>query len=269
MTARRHCELTLALGAAAVATAAAPALAHPILLDPEAPPLGEYFALGVQHIVLGLDHLLFLLGLIVTAARPRDVLWAVTAFTLAHSTTLALAALGFVAGDPAWIEPLIALSIAYVGLEIALSRNRPARARAAFGFGLLHGLGFASALAEVGLPVQRAETVLALLLFNGGVEAGQLAVLAAVLPLLLRLRRIEPVRRFGMPALGAALVATGLLLAGARLSSREPAQKSLSSTVLRPSAAALRIAASHSSRTMSLSTSIAPSDVFIPERARM
>jgi hydrogenase/urease accessory protein HupE len=271
---RRDGAARAALGARAAVTAAivliaAPALAHPLVLDPQPPPTGAYFALGVEHIVLGIDHLLFLLGLVVAATRLRDVLWAVTAFTLAHSATLALAALGFVAPDPAFIEPLIALSIAYVGFENLLGRARPSRELVAFGFGLLHGLGFAGALAEVGLPVQRSDTLLALLWFNAGVEAGQLALLAGVLPLLFRLRRFEPVRRFGLPALGAGLVAVGLLWAGARLPALAVAQKSLSRTVLRPSAAALRIAPSHSSRTMSLSASITPSDVFMPERARM
>src|SRR5688500_15512654 len=99
MTARRRSEAA-AIAAIAVTLAAAPALAHPIALQPEPPPVAEYFALGVHHIVAGVDHLLFLLGLVLGTARLRDVLWAVTAFTLAHSVTLALAALGVVAPDP-------------------------------------------------------------------------------------------------------------------------------------------------------------------------
>jgi hydrogenase/urease accessory protein HupE len=195
--------------------AAAPALAHPLDLAAQPPPAATYFALGVEHIVTGIDHLLFLLGLVVVAARLRDVLWAVTAFTLAHSVTLVLAALGLVTPDPAWVEPLIALSIAYVGLENLFARAHSARIRLAFGFGLLHGLGFAGALAEVGLPSD--QRLLALVLFNTGVEAGQIALLAVLMPVLWRLRRFEPARRFGMPALSASLVVIGLTWAGGRL----------------------------------------------------
>jgi len=206
-----------AFAAAAMLTllAAAPALAHPLDLAAQPPAATTYFALGVEHIVTGIDHLLFLLGLVVVATRLRDVLWAVTAFTLAHSMTLALAALGMVTPDPAWVEPLIALSIAYVGLENLFAHAHSARVRLALGFGLLHGLGFAGALAEVGLPTD--QRLLALLLFNTGVEAGQLALLAVLMPLLWRLRRFEPARRFGLPALSAALVVIGLTWAGGRL----------------------------------------------------
>ena len=138
-----------------------------------------YLRLGFVHIVPdGADHILFVLGLFLLSARLRPLVWQVTAFTVAHAFTLSLAALGFVALAPRLVETLIALSIAYVGIENALvdrlTRWRPA---VVFGFGLLHGLGFAGVLGELGLPEQ--ERLLALLTFNAGIELGQLAVITA------------------------------------------------------------------------------------------
>ena len=154
------------------------------LTAPPAPPgaaevAGLYLRLGFVHIVPeGADHILFVLGLFLLSARLRPLVWQVTAFTVAHACTLSLAALGFVALAPRLVESLIALSIAYVGIENALvdrlTRWRPA---VVFGFGLLHGLGFAGVLGELGLPEQ--ERLLALVTFNAGIELGQLAVIAA------------------------------------------------------------------------------------------
>lgn len=139
----------------------------------------EYIPIGFKHIVpLGLDHILFVLGLFFLAARLRPLLLQVTAFTLAHTVTLALGALGYVEVPGAIVEPIIAASIIYVAVENiltdGLSRWRPL---VVFGFGLLHGLGFASVLGEFGVPERN--FVPALLGFNVGVELGQLAVILA------------------------------------------------------------------------------------------
>jgi len=143
----------------------------------------RYIALGFTHIVPhGLDHMLFVVGIFLLSRRLRSVLWQVSAFTLAHSITLALSIYGVVAMPSAIVEPLIALSIAYVAIEnLFQTELRPWRIALVFAFGLLHGLGFAGALTEVGLP--RGEYLTALTAFNVGVEAGQLAVIAAALVL--------------------------------------------------------------------------------------
>jgi hydrogenase/urease accessory protein HupE len=137
-----------------------------------------YFTLGFTHILPhGLDHMLFVLGIYLLSSRPRTVLWQVSAFTVAHSITLGLSMYGLVSVSPRIVEPLIALSIAYVAIEnIFLSELKSWRVALVFCFGLLHGLGFAGALKDLGLP--RSEFVTALLTFNIGVEAGQLAVIA-------------------------------------------------------------------------------------------
>ncbi len=139
----------------------------------------RYIGLGFVHIVpRGLDHILFVLGLVLLNRRLRPVLLQVSAFTVAHSITLALSLYGAIAVSPRWVEPLIALSIVYVAVEnLFTSSLKPWRVALVFGFGLLHGLGFAGVLQDVGLP--RSELVTALLTFNLGVELGQLAVIGA------------------------------------------------------------------------------------------
>jgi len=143
-----------------------------------------YLVLGIRHILGGVDHLLFVLALVLIVGHRRRLLITITAFTLAHSLTLAAATLGLVHVPQAPVEAAIALSIVFVAAEIVHGlQGRPGlTARApwvvAFSFGLLHGLGFAGALAEVGLP-QRA-IPLALLFFNVGVELGQLAFVSGV-----------------------------------------------------------------------------------------
>jgi len=138
----------------------------------------NYIPIGFDHIVpKGLDHILFVLGLFFLSAQVRPLLWQVSAFTLAHTITLALASLGYVTISPRIVEPLIAASIVLIAVENlftdGLSRWRPF---VVFGFGLLHGLGFASILTEVGLPGGGFWP--ALIGFNIGVELGQLAVIA-------------------------------------------------------------------------------------------
>jgi hypothetical protein len=137
-----------------------------------------YIPVGFDHILpQGLDHILFVLGLFFLSTRLGPLLWQVSAFTLAHTVTLALGALGWVNISGAIVEPLIAASIVYVAVEnIFFSRLSPWRPAVVFGFGLLHGLGFASVLAEFGLP--QAQFIPALIGFNIGVEVGQLTVIA-------------------------------------------------------------------------------------------
>jgi len=155
----------------------------PFALTAPAPPVDRlgtawrYLTLGFTHIVpKGLDHMLFVLGIYLLSGRARSVLWQVSAFTVAHSITLGLSMYGIVAVSPRIVEPLIAVSIAYVAIEnIFRSELKSWRVALVFAFGLLHGMGFAGALKELGLP--RSEFVTALLTFNLGVEAGQLAVI--------------------------------------------------------------------------------------------
>ncbi|TRD23067.1 HupE/UreJ family protein [Palleronia caenipelagi] len=139
----------------------------------------DYIPVGYEHIVpLGLDHILFVLGLFFLSTQMRPLLWQVTAFTLAHTLTLALAALGVVSIPASIVEPLIAASIVYVGVENVLSSQMSRwRPMVVLAFGLLHGLGFAGVLAEYGLGT--ANFVPKLIGFNVGVELGQLSVIAA------------------------------------------------------------------------------------------
>ena len=135
-----------------------------------------YLVLGFEHILGGIDHLLFVAGLLFLVGFRRRLVWTITAFTVAHSLTLASAALGWLTLRPAPVEACIALSIVLVAAEALRQRATLARrlpALVAFVFGLVHGLGFAGALQEIGLP--QAHLPLALLAFNVGVEAGQLA----------------------------------------------------------------------------------------------
>jgi hydrogenase/urease accessory protein HupE len=170
--------------------------------------VGGYFRLGVEHILFGVDHLLFVTGLVLIVRRLGRLVKTITAFTLAHSITLALATLGFVHVPPAPVEATIALSIVFLARELVRLRRGEVGLAArhpwvvAFAFGLLHGFGFAGALAEVGLPEH--DIPLALLLFNLGVEAGQLIFVAALLVLREALRRAGRMPRWltGTPAYG-------------------------------------------------------------------
>jgi hydrogenase/urease accessory protein HupE len=154
---------------------------------------GTYLLLGIEHILLGFDHLLFVLALLLLLAGWRKILLAITAFTVAHSITLGAATLGVLHVPAPPVEACIALSIAFVAGEIIHRRRGRALLSVrwpwllAFAFGLLHGLGFAGALSELGLPADHIP--LALLFFNLGVEAGQLLFIAVVLPVIVLLRR--------------------------------------------------------------------------------
>jgi hydrogenase/urease accessory protein HupE len=154
---------------------------------------GTYFALGVEHILSGYDHLLFVLSLVLLLGGGWVVARTVTAFTIAHSITLAGATLGFLGVSQRPVEICIALSIVFLAVEVV--KRDPAHPRlseripwvVAFLFGLLHGFGFAGALAEIGMP--EGEVPVALLTFNLGVEAGQLAIVVAALAALAHIGR--------------------------------------------------------------------------------
>jgi hydrogenase/urease accessory protein HupE len=170
---------------------------HTFLLHPTSPEVvlprepskwgvvGTYTVLGVEHILLGIDHLLFVFALLLIIDGRRRLVGTITAFTLAHSTTLALSTLGYVSLPGPPVEAVIALSIALVAIDILRKRHgaNPVTARwpwmVAFVFGLLHGFGFAGALGDIGLPQQAIP--LALLFFNVGVELGQLCFIGVVL----------------------------------------------------------------------------------------
>jgi hydrogenase/urease accessory protein HupE len=175
-------------------TAQAPATTIPVSPTTTAV-AAEYLKLGVLHILLGVDHLLFVLALLLLARNFTELVKTITAFTVAHSITLALAALGFVHVPQAPVEAAIALSILFVAAEILRARRGHvglafrAPWLVAFAVGLLHGFGFAGALAEVGLP--EGHIPFALLFFNVGVELGQLAFIVTVLAGLAAVRRLR------------------------------------------------------------------------------
>lgn len=152
-----------------------------------------YTALGMQHILLGLDHVLFVFALLLLIRKRGTLLWTITAFTAAHSITLALAALGFADVPGPAVEALVALSIVFLAAEVVKRRSGAEAARlsppvVAFAFGLLHGLGFGGALMRIGLP--EGEIPLALISFNVGVELGQLAIVVVALLATASLRRL-------------------------------------------------------------------------------
>jgi hydrogenase/urease accessory protein HupE len=148
----------------------------------------RFIGAGIEHIFLGYDHICFLISVVLWSRRLWPVVKIVTAFTLAHSITLSLAALDIVRIPSAIVEPAIAASIVYVAVENFLTRDVEKKWRIAFCFGLIHGFGFASALQEFGLP--RTALVPALASFNIGVEIGQIAIVSLVIPVLLALDRL-------------------------------------------------------------------------------
>jgi hydrogenase/urease accessory protein HupE len=169
-----------------------------------------FVRMGIEHILTGYDHLVFLFGLILVGGRVRSIALVITAFTVAHSITLALAALGVWAPPPSIVEPAIALSIAYVGAENFFVASAEKRWRITFPFGLIHGFGFAGALRGIGLPHE--EIPKALVFFNVGVELGQLGVLALVLPIVYALRKADWFRRARMiDAMSAAVIVLGVV----------------------------------------------------------
>lgn len=161
--------------------------------------LGSYIGLGVTHILEGIDHLLFVFALLLLIRDRRRLFWAVTAFTAAHSLTLVAATLGWLSLPPPPVEALIALSIVFLAYELTLppeARDPLARRFpwvVAFAFGLIHGLGFAGALRDIGLP--EGDIPVALFAFNVGVEVGQILFIALILVIGAALRRLYPALR--------------------------------------------------------------------------
>jgi len=193
---RGHEDIVAAVSAKPAAAAAAPAAS-----------VVSFLRLGIEHILTGWDHLVFLFGLVLIGGRLRSLVGAVTAFTVAHSITLALAVLGVWAPSPRIVEPAIALSIVWVGIENFFVRDARGRWRITFPFGLVHGFGFAGALREIELP--RARVPAALVTFNLGVEVGQLAVMALVVPAIVLLRKRGLLDRTATLVLSAGVVAAG------------------------------------------------------------
>jgi HupE / UreJ protein len=158
--------------------------AHSINYALEDAPVNEvvwfYLTLGFEHIVpQGMDHILFVIGLCLLSTSIKTIIWQATAFTVAHSITLALSMKNIIVAPGAVVEPIIALSIVFVAVEnMLLTELKPWRILVVFLFGLIHGMGFASALNEIGLPTGKFYT--SVIAFNAGVELGQLAVIAAM-----------------------------------------------------------------------------------------
>jgi hydrogenase/urease accessory protein HupE len=165
----------------------------------------RYTVTGIEHIFLGYDHIAFLIAIVLWARRLLPVIKIVTAFTIAHSITLSLAALQIVVIPSTIVEPAIAASIVFVAVENFFSRDIDGRWKVTFAFGLIHGFGFASALQEFGLPANA--VVPALAAFNIGVEIGQVAIVSIVVPVLVLLDRIFASDR-AKPVRAAALVYT-------------------------------------------------------------
>jgi len=173
--------------------------------------VGSFFALGVEHILTGYDHLLFLLALMIGGGSAWSLVRIVTAFTLAHSMTLTAAALDLIVLPGRIVESAIALSIAYVALEnlFVVERGTSKRWLVALVFGLVHGFGFSAVLKELGLPQDG--LAWSLLLFNLGVEAGQALVIVAAIPFLVRLNRASW-RPRAVRVMSLGVLAIGLLL---------------------------------------------------------
>ena len=162
---------------------------------------GQFVSLGVEHIWTGYDHLLFLFALLVVTRSFRSALVVITAFTLAHSITLAVATFNLVQLPARYTEPLIAATIVYVGVENLVKRGDPhGRWMLTFAFGLIHGFGFASVLRDMGVGARAGGVALPLFSFNLGVELGQVAVAAIVLPLIWQLRKKDFFVQRGVPA---------------------------------------------------------------------
>jgi hypothetical protein len=151
-----------------------------------------FLKLGVEHIGTGYDHLLFLFGLLIVARTFKSSLVVITCFTLAHAITLGVATFGWFALRPSITEPLIALSIVYVGVENLVRHGEPkGRWLLTFAFGLIHGFGFASVLRDLGVGSTSTGVAMPLFSFNLGVELGQLIIAAIALPILWQLRKQE------------------------------------------------------------------------------
>lgn len=178
---------------------------------PEAPQtFVGFLKLGLEHIGTGYDHLLFLFGLLLVARGLRSSLLIITSFTVAHTFTLGMATLGWFALRPSLTEPLIALSIVYVGAENLLCHGKPkGRWLLTFGFGLIHGFGFASVLRDLGVGADGSGVVMPLLAFNLGVELGQLTIAAVALPIIWQLGKADWFKRQGITLASIGVTALG------------------------------------------------------------
>lgn len=178
----------------------------------ETPTFWGFLKLGVEHIWTGYDHLLFLFGLVLVCRSLRSMVIVISCFTLAHSFTLALATLDLVSLSPRFVEPMIAASIVFVGGENLWRKGEEPKHRWAltFAFGLIHGFGFASVLRDLGVGANGGGLLMPLFTFNLGVEIGQVAVAAIVLPLLWQLRKNEKFARLAPPVLSALIALAGL-----------------------------------------------------------
>lgn len=202
-----------AVETATVATPAVGAAASPAVVEEEGgTTFWAFLKLGVEHIWTGYDHLLFLFALLVVCRSFRSIVLIISCFTLAHSLTLALTTLNWINLSGRWVEPAIAASIVFVGVENLLRSGRepPGRWALTFAFGLVHGLGFASVLRDLGVGVGGQGIAMPLFAFNVGVELGQIAIASVVLPLVWRLRKNETFVRRGIPLLSAIVAAAGL-----------------------------------------------------------
>jgi hydrogenase/urease accessory protein HupE len=214
LVSRRDFTLAVASAAPAASSASTGAAATPqAQSEPgDLPSAFEFLRLGVEHIWTGYDHLLFLFALLVVCASFRSTVAIITCFTLAHSLTLALATLDVVHVPSRWVEPLIAASIVFVGVENLIRRGAepPGRWALTFVFGLVHGFGFAGILRDLGLGSAKGGILMPLFSFNLGVELGQIAIAAVVLPFVWRLRKKEAFVARGVPALSAVVTLMGL-----------------------------------------------------------
>lgn len=180
----RRCALFLLLVAPGL-NASAHAINYALANAPVQHVVGYYLRLGFQHIIPeGFDHILFVIGLCLISTNIKTILWQATAFTMAHTITLALSMKGTIAVPAALVEPVIALSIMFVAVEnLVISELKPWRVAVVFLFGLIHGMGFANSLNEIGLPPNKFFT--SILAFNAGVELGQITVIAALFALVI------------------------------------------------------------------------------------
>jgi hydrogenase/urease accessory protein HupE len=178
----------------------------------EPPTFWGFLRLGIAHIWTGYDHLLFLFGLLVVCRSFRSIVGIISCFTVAHSITLALATLNIVNIPSSVIEPMIAASIFYVGVENLIRRGAEPKGRWAitFAFGLIHGFGFASVLRELGIGSNGHGLAMPLFTFNLGVEIGQVSIALLVLPIVWQLRKNPTFVRRGVPILSALVALAGL-----------------------------------------------------------
>jgi len=170
----------------------------------------RFLALGIEHILTGYDHLAFLLAVLLTGGSLFSNGRIITSFTIAHSLTLALATFGIVTLPATIVEPLIAASIVFVGIENLVRRQLARRWLVTFGFGLVHGLGFASILRELGIGTMGIQGAIPLLSFNLGVELAQISIAALILPLIWKLQQRPAFTLKHVPTLSLLLTLAGL-----------------------------------------------------------